>query len=192
MFEPKSAMVSIFILTSWFDFFLRAKLTWDLLPNPAEAYSYILSASIRIGEDILEIAGFGDYILNGIASADLASKHATLAGYPIIHSVINDKHHRFHILLDGGNTILVSTNKDIVSLEILPANGVFGREMHEWFGNSTGLMGSLSSSRMIARDGVTVIEDPNEFGQEWQVRDRWVQNIQISLVVMEPSHSISY
>jgi hypothetical protein len=43
--------------------------------------------------------------------------------------------------------------------------------MQEWFGNSTGLIGSLNNVKMIARDGVTVMLTPNEFGQEWQVQE---------------------
>ena len=35
-----------------------------------------------------------------------------------------------------------------------------------------GLMGQYGPmGKMVARNGVTVVEDPNVFGQEWQVRD---------------------
>jgi len=37
------------------------------------------------------------------------------------------------------------------------------------FGDSVGMMGSYENGAHVARDGKTVIEDVNEFGQEWQV-----------------------
>ena len=33
------------------------------------------------------------------------------------------------------------------------------------------MMGDFETGYMLARDGVTVLEDPNEFGMEWQVLD---------------------
>jgi hypothetical protein len=38
----------------------------------------------------------------------------------------------------------------------------------EDFGNSLGLMGTFGEGVMLARDNSTVIDDPNEFGMEWQ------------------------
>jgi len=35
--------------------------------------------------------------------------------------------------------------------------------------NSTGLMGDFITGKSLGRDGVTVLDDPNDFGQEWQV-----------------------
>ena len=96
-----------------------------------------------------------------------------MAGYPIEYRQLNDKQHAFEIDIGGGNKININTVKDIVSVNV-NADGFFGPEMYSWFGNSTGLMGSLKSGKMLARDGVTVLRDPNEMGQEWQVRDRCV------------------
>ena len=41
----------------------------------------------------------------------------------------------------------------------------------QWFTNSTGLMGSFETGELLARDGVTVISDHNQMGQEWQVKE---------------------
>ena len=40
-----------------------------------------------------------------------------------------------------------------------------------FFGNSLGMMGSFEIGEMLARDGETVLDDPNAFGHEWQVLD---------------------
>jgi hypothetical protein len=39
------------------------------------------------------------------------------------------------------------------------------------FGDSVGLMGDYGEGRMLARDGETILDDANAFGQEWQVLD---------------------
>jgi hypothetical protein len=44
-----------------------------------------------------------------------------------------------------------------------------GQSKH--FGDSVGLMGDFGEGRMLARDGKTVLDDANAFGQEWQVLD---------------------
>ena len=41
--------------------------------------------------------------------------------------------------------------------------------MTEWFGNGTGLMGSVENVDMVGRDGLTVFTDPSAMGQDWQV-----------------------
>ena len=38
-----------------------------------------------------------------------------------------------------------------------------------FFGHSFGMMGSFENGQMVGRDATTIISDPNEFGQEWQV-----------------------
>jgi hypothetical protein len=42
-------------------------------------------------------------------------------------------------------------------------------EPNHSFGDSVGLMGDFAFGRMVARDGKTVVTEPNTFGQEWQV-----------------------
>lgn len=41
----------------------------------------------------------------------------------------------------------------------------------DWLQTSVGMMGSFITGDMLARDGITVMEDPHEFGQEWMVLD---------------------
>ena len=37
------------------------------------------------------------------------------------------------------------------------------------FSTSAGMMGAFSTGEKLGRDGVTIIDDTDEFGQEWQV-----------------------
>lgn len=122
-------------------------------------YSFIESAAIRIGDEILEVAGWGDYILNGVNSADLT---ATLATYPVNHTEVNKKHHIFEILVQGDERIHISSFKDWVSVKIVEAS-------NKNFNGSVGLMGDYATGKKMARDGHTIMEDPNVLGQEWQV-----------------------
>ncbi|CAB9504651.1 unknown protein [Seminavis robusta] len=131
-------------------------------------YSFISTAAIRIGNETLEVTGFGEYVLNGVNDAKLPN---TISGYPVSHTQVNDKKHVFGIEVGDGSVIEVDTMKDMVSVDIVPVDGFFGPEMRAWLGNSTGLMGSLDNVYMLARDGVSTFEDPNAMGQEWQVRD---------------------
>lgn len=131
------------------------------------SYSFIETAALKIGDDILEVSSWGDYSYNGVVNALLPPAMGDLVG--VSHEVISEKESLFTIDAGHGITILVSAFKDIVSVEaIYPGDSAVASQ---WLGNSTGLMGSFEG-QMVARDGTTVIEDPNDFGQEWQVLDR--------------------
>ena len=52
---------------------------------------------IHSGNDKLEVGSFGDYFLNGVAGAALDG--ATIAGFPVNHTMVNKKVHLFEILL---------------------------------------------------------------------------------------------
>ena len=128
-------------------------------------YSFISSAAIRIGNETLQVNGFGDYMVSGVLEADLS--HATLGGYSISNVMSNKKMHKFEIALGGpgdNDKILIKTCKDWVSVAV-------HSHSKKLFGDSVGLLGSFITGKRLARDGSTVLEDPNEFGQEWQVRD---------------------
>jgi hypothetical protein len=121
-------------------------------------FSYISSAVLRIGEDVLEVRSQGVYFLNGVASADLPSE---FSGFEFFHTQPTELQHVFEVHLFGQQRIKLKTYKDFVSVAFEQAN-------KERFGDSVGLMGNFEGI-MLARDGTTVIEDPNAFGQEWQV-----------------------
>jgi hypothetical protein len=135
------------------DVHIRTKIRRDM--------SYISSAALRIGSDVLEVESQGVYYLNGVLSAALP---AELSGIAFSHTQPNDKQHVFEVHLGGRERIKLKTYKDFVSVLIEQ-----GRNEH--FGDSAGLMGDFRLGHMIARDGKSVIDDANAFGQEWQVLD---------------------
>jgi len=125
-------------------------------------YSYIESAAMKIGDDILEVSSWGEYRLNGVESADL-SKGAHLGPFDLVLSSLNDYQHSFDIITEGDQVIQIKTFKDFVDIKLEKVN-------LEDFAFSQGMMGGYPSGRKTARDGLTLLEDPNKFGQEWQVR----------------------
>lgn len=98
----------------------------------------------------------------------MKSDEATLGGYPISHYQVNENQHSFGIRAGPEVEIIINTMKDIVSVKLEAPMGFSGPDMQAWFSNSTGLMGSLETNKMIGRDRVTVLTHPNEMGQEWQ------------------------
>lgn len=127
-------------------------------------YSYIESAAIKIGDEILEISSFGEHWLNGVESAITTDEDCSLAGYTIQYNQINKKKHSFTIGLgkSGQDALVVKTFKDLVAVNIVNATTAS-------FGSSTGMMGRFSDGALVARNGETVMEDLNAFGEEWQV-----------------------
>jgi hypothetical protein len=123
--------------------------------------SYISSAALRIGTDILEVESQGLYYLNGVAGADLPSE---FGGFEILHTQPTDKQHIFEVHFGGRERIKIKTYKDFVSVLVEEGEG-------KHFSKSVGLMGDFAVGHMIARDGKTIIDDANTFGQEWQVLD---------------------
>jgi hypothetical protein len=123
--------------------------------------SYISSAVLRIGSDVLEVESQGIYYLNGVAGAALP---AEFSGFAFSHTQPTDTQHVFEVHLGGSEKIYVKTYKDFVSVLIEE-----GQSKH--FGDSIGLMGDFEYGVKLSRDGKTVIDDANAFGQEWQVLD---------------------
>ena len=60
-----------------------------------------------------------------------------------------------------GQNIVVQLYKEFIRVNF---NG-----KEEVFGNTVGLMGDYKTGKTLARDGVTVINDFTELGDEWQV-----------------------
>jgi hypothetical protein len=121
--------------------------------------SFISSAALRIGTDVLEVASQGVYYLNGVAGADLP---AAFAGFAFSHTQPTDKQHVFDVHLGGREHIKIKTYKDFVSVLVEK-----GSSKH--FGDSVGLMGDFDMGHLFSRDGETVFDDLNAYGQEWQV-----------------------
>jgi hypothetical protein len=133
------------------DVHIRTKIRRDM--------SYISSAALRIGNDVLEVESQGVYWFNGVLNSDLTEE---FSGFAFSHTQPTDKQHVFEVHFGGRERIKLKTYKDFVSVLIEQ-----GKSEH--FHHSVGLMGDFTMGHMIARDGKTIIDDANAFGQEWQV-----------------------
>ena len=78
------------------------------------------------------------------------------------HKIDSHKKHTFTIQTGQDEAIIVTTQKDMVNIKIANASYVN-------FASSTGLMGSFKDGSLLARDGVTIMDNHDLFGQEWQV-----------------------
>jgi hypothetical protein len=123
--------------------------------------SYLSSAVLRIGLDVLEVESQGIYYLNGVANAELSRK---FSGFEFLHSKPTDKQHVSEVHVGGRERVKLKTYKDLVSVLI-------EQGLSKHFGKSVGLMGDFGKGRKFARDGKTVLDDMNTFGQEWQLLD---------------------
>jgi cysteine-rich repeat protein len=133
------------------DVHIRTKMRRDM--------SYISAAVLRMGMDTLEVESQGVYYLNGVAGAELP---AEFSGFAFSHTQPTGKQHVFEVDLGGRERVKLKTYKDFVSVLIEQGQS-------KNFGDSVGLMGDFGQGRMLARDGKTILNDPNAFGQEWQV-----------------------
>jgi len=146
-------------------------------------WSYISLASVRIGEDILEVKG-GDnennFWINGIVGTsantivdasvallngegkDETTLLSTFSGYPITLKVSSAKQREFIINIRKDEKIVFTTWNSFVGIH-------FKHHNQEHFRNSIGLMGSFPKGIRLARDSITVLDNLNNFGQEWQV-----------------------
>jgi hypothetical protein len=130
-------------------------------------WSYIKSAAIRIGDDILEVEG-------SVAKEDgLEKRHywtnyeyrgplTEIGGYPV---TISPRNNLYTINLDKdfpGQKIEIKTFKEFVSVKIVGAS-------FESFGTSAGIIGDFKTGKTLGRDGKTVLNDFNDLGLEWQV-----------------------
>jgi len=137
-------------------------------------WSYIQSVAIRIGSDILELQGSADpedYSFHYWINYEYQAEIDTLGGFPIKgHSKkVHSHKNKFEIDLssaftssEGPTKILVSSFKEFLKVE-------FENASEEAFGNTIGLLGDFKNGKTLARDGVTVLDDFTELGQEWQV-----------------------
>ena len=136
-------------------------------------WSYISSAAIRIGDDILEVVGGrGDkkFWINGVPAENSEISNAsdgikltsTLSGYSIIFKQLSQNNREFVVELGKGNTIVFTVWNAFVGVHIRKANA-------EHFQKSVGLMGSFPEGLKLARDKTSVIDDLDDFGKEWQV-----------------------
>lgn len=124
-------------------------------------YSYVSSAAVELNGEVMEFGSWGSVIRNGMFETDDEELPKTFGGYDLVKEVSNKKTHSYLITLSDGFALEIKSYKDMVGVKMLGSRGAFA--------DSTGLMGSAVTGQKLARDGVTVLDDANEFGQEWQV-----------------------
>jgi len=126
-------------------------------------YSYIHTAVLQIGQETFEVTGapYNQVWLNGIPGVEFPAR---ISGHAIGHRQIGEHQHRYNIILGQGNGehIEISTYKHFVGVSVKQATS-------ESFNGSMGLLGSFETGHKVARDGSTIINHTNDFGQEWQV-----------------------
>jgi hypothetical protein len=135
-------------------------------------WSYIRSAAIRIGDDILEIEGSADPVLTEAnnhywINFEYQGELKTLGGFPVKYHLQDTYQSKrwFEIDLSSkypGQKIVISTYKEFVRVD-------FQNSSDESFGNSVGMLGDFRSGKTLGRDGVTELDDFSILGNEWQV-----------------------
>jgi hypothetical protein len=131
-------------------------------------WSYISTAVLRIGDDVLEVAGQGDgdsYWINGVegnAFGD-AAVVGSLSGSSVIARRLNTQQREYVVDLGNEQSVVLKTWKDLVRVDVRGADA-------DNFASSVGLMGTFPEGAKMARDHLTLLDDVNKFGQEWQVK----------------------
>jgi len=131
-------------------------------------WSFVQAASIRIGDDVLEVMG-GDhdytFWVNGVEGATTESTLLfSQLGLKVQFKPVNS--HQLHVRVDlsDGDAIALQTYKHFVRVDIKANHAA------NYIGSS-GLMGSFPSGTWFARDNNTVLQEANKFGAEWQVKN---------------------
>ena len=136
-----------------------------------DTWSAFSSVALRMGDDTFEIHGMDPPLINGVpiplAAIEYGSEFLfpiTIAGFSVTVQNKGPNSRRHIIHLGDGERIYMNNFKHFVDLE------VEGPRESDFMGSS-GLLGNFNARANLARDGKTVIEDTDSFGQEWQVND---------------------
>lgn len=151
-------------------------------------WSFIKTAVIRIGDDVLEVSGGSadherNVWSNGVPvvlvqhkenEAQMQKQVFELAGYKVVVRQPTWKQVKVRIELLGGAAVGFEVFKEFV--KVVMQEGADKRNGNtNKFGGSVGLMGShdtiAEEEELVGRDGKTLFTDMNAFGQEWQVRE---------------------
>jgi hypothetical protein len=133
-------------------------------------WSYIKSAAIRIGSDIVEIEGTADnsdFALHYWINLEYRGEVGTLGGFPLTIKKPKATSHKTIIEIDlsskyPGQMIEISAWKEFIRVD-------FKNGSEASYGNTVGMLGDFKTGQTLSRDGVTVMDDFWAFGNEWQV-----------------------
>lgn len=135
-------------------------------------WSLISNAAIRIGTDVLEVGNDNTHYFNGSQDVELP---ITMSGKYVVTKRITEQPVdaeadeaaradqqivEYSIDLENGESITISNYKSMIAVRV-----------NSYLSDVEGMLGRKQKSGMIGRDPETVIEDANELGMQWQVRD---------------------
>lgn len=129
-------------------------------------FSYIESAAVRVGSNVLEIRK-ESVVLDGVVFTELPlvfgdEKHRYSLHRAEVEEGKNPVNYNYYELdLDGDSSILFKFYKKFLTISI------DGHEAE--FGDSVGLLGDYENGNMVGRNG-QLVPTAEEFGFEWQVR----------------------
>jgi hypothetical protein len=86
-----------------------------------------------------------------------------MAGFSLTVQLTGPNSRRHIIHFGNGERIFINNFKEFIDIEVESPRS-------NEFAGAVGLLGSYNTGKKMARDGMTIIEDPDMFGQEWQVR----------------------
>jgi len=124
-------------------------------------YSFVSSAAVSLNGQVMEFSSYGVVSQDGVFETDDTQLPATFGGAPLRLMASDKKTHTYMIELADGSGLEVKSYKDMVGIKVIGDRKVWA--------DSRGVMGSAKTGEKLGRDGVTVIEDNNMFGMEWQV-----------------------
>jgi hypothetical protein len=134
-------------------------------------WSAFTSVAVKMGDDIIEVHGSDALLINGVAVptalVDYGSEYLfpfTVTGFSVTVQNKGPNSRRHIIHLGNGERLYINNFKEYVDFE------AESPRQTDFMGTS-GLLGNYNSGSRLGRDGKTVFEDPDAFGQEWQVRD---------------------
>jgi hypothetical protein len=126
-------------------------------------WSFIAHTAIKIGNDILEVGGHGEFALNGIAGEKLTANAdlQSLNGFVVKYFNDGTRRHTFKVDIGHQQKIVIKVYNEFLSVTVRDAE-------EEYFGDSVGLMGNYHTGKLVGRDG-TLHTNTDEFGFDWQV-----------------------
>lgn len=144
--------------------FARKGLDIHIRTTIRREYSFIQGLVMKFGDDYFEIAGKGKYYHNGHAYQEPLP---TFAEYPIVK--LDNATWCGDVCAEA--KIYEVRFGDYGSIELALKGGFVHVEAHiSQFPNATGLLEKFNEDGMKSRNG-TLLEDVNEYGQEWQVKE---------------------
>lgn len=135
-------------------------------------WSYVESSVLKVGEDIVEITGSSKtewLFINGkaVELPQVNEWYTTHFGELKLRYRHDGSNGEAHLYFGNSKAekIVLRTFNEFVKVDVGRAH----QEGTDYYTKSLGLLGRFPDGARVGRDGQTVIEDVNAFGQEWQV-----------------------